>query len=161
MKYRYYFLAFFLCLAFSTQAQFNSVKKSLSQKPLQDRYVDFLTEEGYSPEIDSDGDVKFQYNERTYYITIDNDDPDFFRVARLANLKLSDPAEITQAKEICHQVTRDAKVAKVYWLKGVIWTSAEQIMANPDDFESIFARTMRLTDSAYTKFVETWKDRDQ
>lgn len=105
--------------------------------------------------------MKFQYNERTYYITIDNDDPDFFRVARLANLKLSDPAEITQAKELCHQVTRDVKVTKVYWLKGVIWTSSEQIMANPNDFESTFARTMRLTDSAYTKFVEAWKDRDQ
>jgi len=161
MKTRFYFFILFTFVTFSTQAQFSSVKKSLGQKSLIDRYVDFLTEEGYGPEVDDDGDVKFQYNERTYYITIDNDDPDFFRVARLANLKLSDPAKITQAKEICHQVTRDVKVAKVYWLKGVIWTSSEQIMANPDDFESIFARTMRLTDSAYTKFVQAWKDRDQ
>ncbi|OEK02237.1 hypothetical protein BFP97_12235 [Roseivirga sp. 4D4] len=154
---RLFFILVFLGSASLAQAQFD-VQEKLEKKIIQDKYVAFLTDKGYSPEVDSDGDVKFTYKERSYYITIDMKDKNFFRLARLANLKLDSESQITKAKEICHEITQDVKVAKVYWLKGVVWTSSEIVLENPDDYSAIFDRVLRLTESAYLKFVKRWKD---
>lgn len=161
MRARIYFLLFFTLLTFSSRAQFDSVKKNLTQKPLQDQYVSYLNDKGYSPEIDKDGDIMFSYNDKRYYITLDLKDPQFFRVARLANLKLSTPTNITKAKEICHDLTRNLKVTKVYWSNGQLWCSSEQYLANSEDYKDIFDRTLRLTESAYNQFAKAWKDKDQ
>ncbi len=161
MKSRYYFLIAFLFLSFTAQAQFGAVKNALNQKPQQDQYVAFLTAKGYNPEVDKDGDVKFTYKDKTYYLTIDQKDPNFFRMARIANLRLSSEANINQAKQICHDITKDAKMTKVYWSNGQIWASSEQIVASAGDFEGIFDRTLELTQKAYQSFVKSWKNRDQ
>ena len=154
---RYFLILTLLITTFSVQAQFDAVKKNVGQKSIQDRYYDYLKTKGYGPEIDKDGDLKFLYNNRSYYITIDINDKNFFRLARIANLKLDSPAQITNAEKVCHQVTRDVKVAKVYWSKGQIWVSSEQILPDPSDFETIFDRTLKLTESAYLKFIQDWK----
>lgn len=154
---RLFFYLLFACITFSVNAQFDATTQ-LKKKLIQNKYVDFLTARDYSPEVDEDGDIKFSYNDRTYYITIDMKDENFFRVARLANLKLSDESEILRAKEICHNVTQDVKVAKVYWLKGVIWTSSELLMPDKDSYEAIFDRCMTLTEKAYVRFVKEWKE---
>ncbi|MCE7992238.1 MAG: hypothetical protein HEP71_09670 [Roseivirga sp.] len=155
---RLLFTLFFISLSLSVSAQFDA-ETQIKKKLIQDKYVSFLGNKGYSPEVDDDGDVKFTYNDRTYYITIDMKDENFFRIARLANLKLSNEADITKAKEICHNVTQNVKVAKVYWLKGVIWTSSELLMSDKDGYEAILDRCLRLTESAYLKFVKEWKER--
>ncbi|MBO3699015.1 hypothetical protein [Roseivirga sp. E12] len=151
------FTLLFLGSALVAHAQFD-VKQQLEKKIIQDKYVSFLTDKDYSPEVDEDGDVKFKYKERTFYITIDMEDKNFFRLARLANLKLDSESEITKAKNLCHEVTKDAKVAKVYWINGVIWTSSEIVLQEFDDFTSIFDRVLTLTDKAYLKFVKLWKE---
>ena len=160
MRARLYFLLFFSLLTISAKAQFESVKEGLTQKPLQDQYVSYLNTKGYNPEIDQDGDIKFTYNNKRYYITLDVKDPEFFRVARLANLKLTTPANITRAKEICHDLTKDLKVTKVYWLNGQIWCSSEQYLADPEDYQDLFDRTLKLTESAYNQFVKAWQEKD-
>lgn len=154
-------LLFTLCLissTFSAYSQFDA-ETQIKKKLIQDKYLAFLNEKGYSPEVDEDGDVKFQYNERNYYITIDIKDESFFRLARLAGLTLENETDITEAKEICHNVTQDVKVAKVYWLKNTIWVSSELLMPDKDSYEEVFDRCLRLTESAYLKFVEQWKER--
>lgn len=149
----------FLLLGIITSASAQSdIETQVQKKIIQDRYVNFLTGKGYSPEVDSDGDVKFTFNERTYYITIDMEEKNFFRIARLANLKLDSEADITKAINICHEVTKEEKVAKVYWINGTIWTSSEIILKDPNDYLAIFDRVLRLTESAYDKFVELWKE---
>ena len=160
MKPRYYFFILFLLISFSTQAQFNAVKKSIGQKSAQDRYVSHLESKGYAPEVDKDGDIMFTYNDKRYYITIDQKDPEFFRVARLANLNLKTQANIDLAKQICHDVTKDLKVTKVYWSNGQLWASSEQILPAPEDFEKILDRTLKLTEGAYQRFVKDWKNKD-
>ncbi|GAB5524554.1 MAG: hypothetical protein Roseis2KO_24260 [Roseivirga sp.] len=154
---RLFFYLLFASITFSVHAQFDA-ETQLKKKLIQNKYMDFLNAKDYSPEVDSDGDIKFRYKEKTYYITIDMKDESFFRVARLANLKLDNDADIAQAKEICHNVTLDVKVAKVYWLKGVIWTSSELLMPDKDSYEAIFDRCLSLTEKAYVRFVNQWKE---
>lgn len=155
---RLFFTLLLTCFAFSASAQFDA-ETQIKKKLIQDKYVAFLNDKGYSPEVDGDGDIKFKYKEKSYYITIDMKDESFFRMARLANLKLSNEADITKAKEICHNVTQDVKVAKVYWLKGVIWVSSELLLADKDDYKVIFDRSLSLTEKAYLSFVSKWKER--
>lgn len=152
------FLLTFLFLGAVTIAHAQTdIETQLSKKIIQDRYVNFLTGKDYGPEIDEDGDIKFTYNERSYYITIDMNEKAFFRIARLANLKLDSEAEITKAKNICHEVTRDEKVAKVYWINGTVWTSSEIILSDPKEYLKVFDRVLELTERAYESFVEKWQ----
>ncbi len=155
---RLLFTLLLISLTFSVRAQFDA-QAQIKRKLTQDRYMAFLNNKGYSPEVDSDGDIKFTYKNRSYYITIDDKEDRFFRLARLANLKLESTTEITRAKEICHDITQDVKVAKVYWLKNIIWMSSELLMPDKESYELIFDRCLELTESAYLKFVKEWKDR--
>ncbi|MFY0593505.1 hypothetical protein [Roseivirga sp.] len=154
---RLLFILLFLGSATIVHAQFD-IEQKLGKKIIQEKYVSFLTEKGYSPEVDTDGDIKFTYEDRTFYITIDMNDKKFFRIAKLANLELDTESQRIKAIKICHDVTRDSKVAKVYWLKNVIWTSSEILLEDQDDFKSIFDRVMKLTNDAYLKFVNVWKE---
>lgn len=154
---RLFFALLFLGSVSMAHAQFD-VKEKLEKKIIQDKYIVFLKDKGYSPEVDSDGDIKFTYNERRYYITLDMKDKNFFRLARLANLKLDSDSDITKAIKICHEITRDVKITKVYWLNGQLWASSEIILEDPDEYAAIFDRVLRLTESAYLKFEKRWKD---
>jgi len=154
---RLFFTLTFLGLVSIAHAQFD-IQGKLEKKIIQDKYVAFLTDKGYSPEVDSDGDIKFLYKERSYYITIDIEDKNFFRLARLANLKLDSESQIAKAKEICHEITKDVKVTKVYWLNGQLWTSSEIVLPAPDNFAIVFDRVLQLTEGAYLKFVKRWQD---
>ncbi len=153
---RLFFSLLFLGTVSLAHAQFD-IEEKLAKKVIQDNYVSFLTGKGYSPEVDIDGDVKFTFNERTYFITIDMKEKTFLRIAKLAGLELSTEEEITKAKKICHDITKDTKVAKVYWLNNTIWVSSEIILEDPQDYMGIFDRVLGLTEAAYVKFVELWK----
>ncbi|NVK86416.1 MAG: hypothetical protein HWE21_18955 [Cytophagia bacterium] len=142
----------FIVCAFAAQSQEDVTKK------LQNRYLGFLIREGYDPEIDDDGDVEFTYNYETYYITIDANDENFFRIARLESLPLTEKGEIDRAIRICHDITKEKKVAKIYWRNDVIWTSTELLFADADGFEGIFDRAMELTEQVYDEFEEKWNE---
>lgn len=148
-----------MIFAFGLQAQFGA-DKQIKKKILQDRYKSYISDKGYEAEIDDDGDVKFQYNNRTYYITIHESDEKFFRIAQLSGLTLSSDEDITTAMKICHEITKTAKVAKLYWRKNVIWTSTELLLSDPDDFEGFFDTALELTEKAYLQFVDAWKKRN-
>lgn len=131
--------------------------EEVEKKIIQDKYVSFLTGKGYEPKVDEDGDVKFTYNDKFYYITIDMNEKEFFRIALLATLELDSEEEITRVKSICHEVTKEEKVAKVYWISNTIWTSSEIILKDSGDYMGIFDRVLSLTESAYESFLELWK----
>lgn len=145
------------CLSFLSLAQEETSQEKLE---LQNRYKAFLAGKGYSPEIDSDGDVKFRYNDRNYYITLHEGDEKFFRIATIGKLTLTSEESINQVYAICHDITKDVKISKVYWLDDYLWTSTELLLNNPDDYIGIFDRGLEETEKAYLKFVTAWKNRE-
>lgn len=149
-------LLLFLFLTAPLSAQFSSIKNATTKNKLAVRYSDYLSSKGYEPEIDEDGDIKFTFKEKTFYVTLDKNDEKFFRIARIANLSLESESKINRAKIISHDLTKDKKVAKVYWSNGQIWASSEQLLADTDDFKKIFDRTLRLTEDIYNQFVKEW-----
>lgn len=152
-------LSFLLLITSPLFAQFSSIKNATSQNKPAVRYSEYLATKGYDPEIDKDGDIKFTYKEKTYYVTLDKNDEKFFRIARIANLNLDSESRINRAKIISHDLTKDKKVAKVYWSNGQIWASSEQLLADTDDFKKIFDRTLSLTEDIYSQFVKKWNEK--
>ena len=88
-------LTFLSVLVFSTAAQ-----AQWSESKLQTLYLDFLSGEGMEGSIDADGDVQFRYNDRTYFIEVNEEDNEFFRVV-LPNIwpieSVSEGLQVVQA----------------------------------------------------------------
>lgn len=67
-------VAFFGC----AQAESGSLT---TKEEFQKFYSDYLTGEGYRPDVDSDGDVSFKREGLTYYIIVTQTDAEFFETA--------------------------------------------------------------------------------
>jgi len=58
----------------------STLSAQMTKKQLQDMYVSYLRGEGYSPSIDSDGDVNFTAQGQSFYIEVLEREPQSFRI---------------------------------------------------------------------------------
>lgn len=72
----------------------------------------YLKENNYNPEIDSDGDVKFSYNDETYYVLIDARWIDPFIVSIMRDCSYSDDCD-REAVINCLSLVGDNKSVKI------------------------------------------------
>lgn len=88
---------------------------------------DALTWEGFRPEIDQDGDVKFKWEGRLYFLRLDEDDQSFIRVCAINIAPALNHIEL--AHRCCNEVNANIKIAKAFTIdKGgrpVVWVNAE------------------------------------
>lgn len=143
-----------LCLPFAGIAQGDSKEK----KALQKMYMDYLTDEGFRPEIDSDGDVQFKAEGKTYFINVVEDDPTYFRVV-LANIwPIESEEERAQCLVAVDYSNAKSKVAKSYLVKDNIWVGIEIFIPEADDFKEIFKRSMGALNNGVTHFVTKMRE---
>lgn len=145
-------LGIVLCmLAFGMAAQ--DTTSTWSKKELQDLYVTYLTDEGFKPEVDEDGDVRFKREGKTYFINVDEADTASFRLV-LANIwpieSQEERAEVRIAMDHCNAL---AKVAKAYMVRDNVWVAIETFIARPRDFEVIFQRSLDALDHGVGLFA--------
>lgn len=147
-------ILFLFCAPLLAAAQDTSKEKAAMQK----MYVDFLSEEGYRPEIDSDGDVQFKAEGRTYFINVVEDDPTYFRVV-LANIwPIESEDERVQCLVAVDYSNAKAKVTKSYLVKDNIWVGIETFIPEAEDFKKIFKRCMSALNNGVTHFVTKMKE---
>lgn len=126
---------------------------------LQQMYVDFLAGEGYRPEVDGDGDVVFKKEGRTYYIMVDDRDPEFFRLAFPAIWQIDDEEERSRVLIAAEEANRNCKVAKTYIMGGNrVWVNTELFVAQPEDFKRVFTRALSSADYGATVFWNKIKE---
>lgn len=125
-----------------------------SESKLQTMYLDFLDGEGMEGSIDADGDVQFRYNDRTYFIEVNEEDNEFFRVV-LPNIwpieSVQEGLEVVQA---CDEVNRSMKCTKAYVTNDDVWIAVELFLGNPDDFKGVFDRCLSAIEQGLETFVE-------
>ncbi|MDR2529673.1 MAG: hypothetical protein LBD04_11785 [Synergistaceae bacterium] len=132
------------------------------ESPLANMYVEYLKSEGYSPEVDKDGDVVFKYEGRTYYIGIDDDDPEFFIVVYPNFWEIESDAEKELALEIARKVTDTKKLAKVH-LSGQgtnVSVRAGTLLKEPEDFKHVLPRMLNAIAIARQEFVKGMRGGD-
>jgi hypothetical protein len=132
-----------------------NVSAQYSRAELQKMYMSYLTAEGYAPSIDSDGDVAFRREGRPFWIEVNEDDLEYFRIGYLANYSLDYDYEVYQFPIAINYATKQTKVAKVYSLDdgGRFMISAEIYLVSPEDFKIVFNRMINAINRARENFL--------
>jgi len=134
-----------------------------SRAGLQEMYMEYLSREGFVPEVDKDNDIKFKVSGNNYYVIIDESEPKFFHIYTGF---LLDNMTMEAAYDLVNYTNRRSKVAKLSLSphssgKLVVSISAELLLDKPEDFQLIFTRTLSLIDNAKYIFQTQVKQRTQ
>ena len=146
-------------LLFSTAFLFISLfstplKAQWTEAKLQTLYTNFLNEKGYENSIDGDGDVQFKHNDRTFFIEVNEDDTEFFRVV-LANIwPIESVSEGLQVVQACDEVNRTMKCTKAYTTNDDVWIAVELFVGRPDAFKDVFERCLSAIELGVSTFVD-------
>jgi hypothetical protein len=134
--------------------------QDMSEQDLQNMYVSYLREEGYSPWIDDDGDVGFEKNDLNFYIIVNEGDLEFFQLLFPGIYSVDTPQERQRAAAAISVVNRKRKVAKVYMNTSEtrVTVSAEVFVRNPGDFRGTFTRMFNNVLLAAQDFLEAMED---
>lgn len=144
------------CIPLFSLAQKDGTSKE--KAAVQKMYLDYLTDEGYRPEIDSDGDVQFKSEGKTYFINVVEDDPTYFRVV-LANIwPIESENERVQCLIAVDYSNAKAKVTKSYLVKDNVWVGIEIFIPETADFKKVFKRCMSALNNGVTHFVTKMKE---
>jgi hypothetical protein len=121
-------------------------------------YVDYLKGEGYQPEIDGDGDVRFKSEGRSYFISVDENDDSFFRVCFPNFWPIENEEERVRVHAACDHSNRRSKVAKVFTVRDDVWASLELFVATPEGFKPLFTRCMAALQNGVRNFVDKMRE---
>jgi len=133
--------------------------KDMTKTELQEMYMDYLKSEGYTPSLDSDGDVRFKYEGGTFIIFVNEEDQEFFDMLHMGFWEIESEKEKNLALLAAKEATRKTKVAKVYlWEKNTnVSVSAEMFLQTPSDFKPHFRRLLSMMMNAKKTFIEIMK----
>ncbi|HUL60170.1 MAG TPA: hypothetical protein VLU43_12885 [Anaeromyxobacteraceae bacterium] len=113
-----------------------------SREELQKVYIEFLKQEGYVPDVNSDGNVEFKYEGGRYLILIDPKDRNFFALVFPGFWKVEGEEDRRKALAAANQASMGTKVAKVFIGKATAIASFECFVKEPADFSSFFRRAL-------------------
>jgi hypothetical protein len=112
----------------------------------------FLSNEGYKFDVDSDGDIHFKYEGINLYFTVDNNDQRYFRLIMPNIYQLE--GNRTKVLEAINTVSRDLKVIKAYLIEDRLWLAVELFIDSTPELEDFFPRCMGLLKAGREKIAE-------
>ncbi len=124
-----------------------------TREELQKLYLGILADEGYAPELDSDGDVRFKHEGKSYFIEVREDDPFFFRVVLPNFWEIESEEEHARAVRAANAATGEALVAKVFGLRGDTWCAVEMFLPAQESFAPVFHRCLLAIQMAVNHFT--------
>jgi hypothetical protein len=116
--------------------------------------LEYLREEGYLPKLDEDGDIVFKCEGRTYYVILDGNDEQFFRLVFPNFWSISDEEERARVMSAAQAATAKTKVAKIFPVKDDTWASVELFLPSAEAFNAVFSRSMSALRAAVQTFRE-------
>lgn len=135
------FVATIVVVAFCTVVGMKATDPSIAE--LQMMYINMLEKFDKEAWVDSDGDVQFKHEEKTYFINVDENDVEFFRVT-LANIwPIENELEKLKVLKALDQANAKTKVAKGHLVNDNVWVSTEMFCA-VEDHEDHFERCLRV-----------------
>jgi len=121
-------------------------------------FQEFLRKEGYVPEIDSDGDIVFKREGRTYLIFLSDKDDEFFRIAFPGFWKIESEEERARVERAALRATANTKVAKVFPVGENTWATIELFCESIEAAKPVFARSMNALQHAVSEFVKEMRE---
>jgi len=103
--------------------------------------------------VDSDGDIQFTYNDHNYFIEINEEDNEFFRLVLFNIWPIESVEERLDVLNAIDVVNRDRKVVKAYTTNDNVWIAAELFISNPHDVNTIFLRCLEVIEGSIETFT--------
>jgi outer membrane lipoprotein-sorting protein len=129
--------------------------QAMTKSQLQSLYMEYLRQQGYPAEIDSDGDILFRAEGRSYYIIVNDTDLEYFELLYPNFWEIESDEEWIRVAAACSAVSRTTKIAKVYITSNNDTSIiADVLLLNPKDFANVFPRMMNIVRLARDKFLE-------
>ena len=127
--------------------------QTYTKAQLQETYTQYLSAEGYRPELTNAGNVRFRREGKNYVIYVDEKDPTFFRLVMALSFE-DKSAEARAARlEGINAANMQTKVVKSFVDKeNDVYFAAEMFFIVPGDFKAAMPRTLRAIDFAHDKF---------
>ncbi|MFM7058132.1 MAG: hypothetical protein ACKO2P_14530 [Planctomycetota bacterium] len=116
--------------------------------------LEHIRSEGYVPTIDNDGDILFKCEGRSYFVILDENDEQFYRLTFPNFWSIEDEAERERVVQASSVATAKTKVAKIFPVKDDTWASIELFLSNAEQFNSVFARSLSALQAAVRTFRE-------
>jgi len=127
-----------------------------TKSDFQKMYMTFLNQKKYSPVIDDDGDIVFNYNGDNYIIIVNEKNPQLFEMFYPLNVS---NYPMQKAVNAANFANRNSDVVTVYVLpdgKTAI-ISVGLLLLKPKDFQTLFPKILGLIDDALENFKkEIW-----
>jgi hypothetical protein len=120
---------------------------------LQQIYLGVLSENDIEGWVDEDGDVQFEYAEKSYFIAIYEDDPEYFQLSMFNIWPIESHLEATQVLLALDTVNRDQKVVKGYTIDNDVWLNIEMFLSSPFDATVVFMRALETLEDSVDTFV--------
>lgn len=151
-------LFFVVCATTFTTNAMAQKGKEVTDEQLRKMYQEYLSDEGYKPEVDEDGDVRFKREGKTYFINVEAADPECFRLV-LANIwPIESEEERQQVFVVMDHCNAQSKVAKAYMVKDNVWVAIETFIAKPEDFKAIFPRSLSALDHGVSLYAKRMRE---
>lgn len=123
------------------------------QLELRSDLFDFLKEEGFVPELDSDGDIKFKSEGQNYYISVSKTDDNPMYVSFFRIFNYPDEYSIETLVMATMELNR-YKGVKVVCFESSFRIAAELFVRNAEPIKSAFYKLKNLIDSVKSDVLD-------
>lgn len=143
-----------LIISFSeSMAQNNEIEKRV-----RDEYVKFITEEGYSPTVDSDGDIMFKIEGRTHFIDVYNEESPQYITFMTSGFQVGgeDGFDRELSLRAANEVNRKKRTVKLYVTNTSVSVRVEMPFANTESFRRVFYKLISYLETGRESFMEEY-----
>ena len=127
------------------------------KKELQESYVSFLREEGFTPTVDSDGDVKFKYEGDIFYCC-PSSDKKIFKIMRV--LTDDNKSAFNKLLMTSNKTMKDYNRIRITVYKNedncTVVFRVDNLIVENDDYKKIFYRNLKVIQNAIKSFKEEY-----
>lgn len=149
MKRIFSLLTLFLALSFVANAK----DLTKAQRELRDEIFKFVKSNGYSPEVDEDGDISFRYNEYNYLIEISEVDTDIMYLTLSLSFKYNNDFNAENINMHANEINKYRCVKLVPYTSGFA-IQQDLYLTEASTFNYSFQRTISIMESALTELQE-------
>ncbi len=125
-----------------------------TESDLQTLYLGVLEQISLEGRVDGDGDVQFEYEDKTYFLEVNESDTEFYRLAMPNIWPIESELERLKVLKAVNEVNKTKKVAKAYVVNDNVWIAVEMFIPKPDTFISSLERQINVIQQSVELFVE-------
>lgn len=125
-----------------------------SETELQKLYINILDQIKVNGEVDGDGDVQFSYEDRSYFLEVNENDTEFYRLVLPNIWPIESELERLKVFKAVNEVNKTKKVAKAYVTNDDVWITVEMFIDKPDNFIGSLERQFKVINEAVKLFVD-------